>query len=332
MREVARLARVSQKTVSRVVNGEPYVSDQARDRVLRAARELGFRPNTAARALLQGRFRRIGVVSLGTALYGPASLLFALERAASAAGYSFSVVTTLDGRPAGIAEAVESLLNQGVDGIVLSEPIDEGEAAPLDPGVPILGFSRMPAVTPGTRALVTGADGVGGGLAATRHLLSQGHTTVWHVAGPGRWWAARDRMEGWRKALQEAGAPEPECIEGDWSPSSGYEAGLRLARTPGVTAVFAANDDMAIGVIHGLAEAGLAVPEQVSVVGYDDIPAAAYLSPPLTTVSQDFDTVAAHGLDLLVHQMENPDAPAPVRGEPPARLVVRRSGGPPPRP
>ncbi|MGW2326884.1 LacI family DNA-binding transcriptional regulator [Streptomyces sp. NPDC001700] len=332
MQEVARLAQVSQKTVSRVVNGEPYVSDQARDRVLRAARELGFRPNTAARALLRGRFRRIGVVSLGTALYGPSSLLFALERAASAAGYSFSVVTTLNGEPAGIEGAVESLLNQGVDGIVLSEPIDEGEAAPLDPKVPILSFGRMPALAPGTRALVTGADGVGGGVAATRHLLSLGHDTVWHVAGPHRWWAARDRMEGWRKALREAGAPEPEWIEGDWSPSSGYEAGLRLARTPGVTAVFAANDDMAIGVMRGLSEAGRAVPDQVSVVGYDDIPSAAYLSPPLTTVSQDFDTVAAHGLDLLAHQLETPDTPAPTRADPPARLVVRQSSARPPRP
>ncbi|MFI0822027.1 LacI family DNA-binding transcriptional regulator [Streptomyces sp. NPDC021098] len=332
MREVARLAQVSQKTVSRVVNGEPHVSEEARDRVLRAARELGFRPNTAARALLQGRFRRIGVVSLGTALYGPSSLLFALERAASAAGYSFSVVTTLSGDPAGIAGAVDSLLNQGVDGIVLSEPIDEGEAAPLDPGVPVLSFGRLPALGPGTPGLVTGADGVGGGLAVTRHLLSLGHATVWHVAGPSRWWAARDRMDGWRKALEEAGAPEPEWIEGDWSPASGYEAGRRLARTPGVTAVFAANDDMAIGVMRGLSEAGLSVPEQVSVVGYDDIPSAAYLSPPLTTVSQDFDAVAAYGLELLAHQMETPDAPLPARGDPPARLVIRRSSERPGRP
>src|SRR3954463_1635220 len=133
--DVAQLAGVSQKTVSRVYNDEPYVSAEVRRRVLEAGEELGYRLNGAARALASGRTRSIGVVALGTALYGPASLLIGIERAARDAGYALRVVDTREGDPAGVAGAVESLLEQGVDGIVVSEPIDEG-SVPLRANVP----------------------------------------------------------------------------------------------------------------------------------------------------------------------------------------------------
>ena len=130
--DVANLAGVSQKTVSRVINGERYVKEEVRLRVLQAAQELGYRRNSAARALNSGRTQRIGLVSLGSTLHGPASMLFELERAARSTGYSLSVVTTFEGDPAGVAGAIDSLLTEGVDGIVLSEPIDEGENVRLD--------------------------------------------------------------------------------------------------------------------------------------------------------------------------------------------------------
>jgi DNA-binding LacI/PurR family transcriptional regulator len=326
--DVARLAGVSQKTVSRVFNGERYVSADVRGRVLQAAEDLGYRLNGAARALASGRTRSIGVVTLGTALYGPASLLICIERSARDAGYALRVVNTLEGDPAGVAGAVESLLEQGVDGIVVSEPIDEGSVS-LSVDVPVLVLGA-PAAFGGPRAVAVGVGAESLARAATEHLLDLGHPTVHHLAGPQRWFAARDRLLGWRAALAARGRKQPAVIEGDWSASSGYTAGRELAATGDVTAVFAANDDMAVGLIRALLEAGLRVPEDVSVVGFDDIPVSAYVSPPLTTVRQPFDAVAHEGLRLLVQAIEKPDAePAPAT-DPPVELVVRASTAPPP--
>jgi DNA-binding LacI/PurR family transcriptional regulator len=140
------VAGVSQKTVSRVTNGEPYVREEVRLRVLRAAQELGYRRNNVARALNSGRTHQIGVVSLGTALYGPASLLISLERAARNSGYSLTVISTFEGDPGGVGGAIDSLLEQGVEGIVISEPIDEGEDLRLTADLPVLsvgGVSRV---------------------------------------------------------------------------------------------------------------------------------------------------------------------------------------------
>ncbi|MFE9443438.1 LacI family DNA-binding transcriptional regulator [Streptomyces sp. NPDC006602] len=328
--DVAQLAGVSQKTVSRVFNDEPYVSSEVRRRVLEAAEELGYRLNNAARALASGRTRSIGVVTLGTALYGPASLIMGVERAVRDTGYTLRVVNTMEGDPAGVAGAVDSLLDQGVDGIVISEPIDDWHngdlAVRLD--VPVLVFGAPPLPAPRALAAGVGADQMA--RAATEHLLDLGHGTVHHLAGPQRWYAARDRLEGWRAALAAHGSPEPPVVEGDWSAASGYAAGRELACDTEMTAVFAANDDMAIGLIRALAEAGRRVPEDVSVVGFDDIPVAAYVTPPLTTVRQPFDAVAQEGLKRLVHAIENPQADLLPASDPPVDLVVRVSTAPPP--
>jgi DNA-binding LacI/PurR family transcriptional regulator len=326
--DVARLAGVSQKTVSRVFNGERYVSAEVRRRVLEAAEELGYRMNSAARALASGRTRSIGVVALGTALYGPASLLIGIERAARDAGYALRVVNTLEGDPQGVAGAAESLLEQGVDGIVVSEPIDEGSVS-LSVDVPVL-VVGAPASFGGPRAVTVGVGAESLARAATEHLLDLGHVSVHHLAGPQRWFAARDRLAGWRAALSARGREQPPVIKGDWSAASGYAAGRELASAGDVTAVFAANDDMAIGLIRALTEAGLRVPDDVSVVGFDDIPVSAYVTPPLTTVRQPFDAVAHEGLRLLVRAIEEPEAePAPA-SDPPVEIVVRSSTAPSP--
>ncbi|MFK0110553.1 LacI family DNA-binding transcriptional regulator [Streptomyces sp. NPDC091217] len=331
--DVARLAGVSQKTVSRVFNDEPYVSEDVRRRVLHAAEQLGYRRNNAARALASGRTRSIGVVTLGTALYGPASLLMGVERVVRDTGYALRVVNTVEGDPAGISGAVDSLLDQGVDGIVISEPIDEqtdGEDVLLQIDVPVLVMGPPPPVT--APSVLTAGDGADlMARTATEHLLALGHTTVHHLAGPQRWYAARDRLEGWRAALTAQDREVPAVVEGDWSAASGYAAGQRFAADDRVTAVFSANDDMAIGLIRALTEAGRRVPEDVSVVGFDDIPVAAYVTPPLTTVRQPFDAVAQEGLKRLVHAIENPTAdPLPSSG-PPVDLIARASTAPPPR-
>ena len=326
--DVARLAGVSQKTVSRVMNAEPHVTADVRQRVLQAARELGYRPNNVARALNSGRTHRIGVVSLGTALWGPSSLLIAIERAARGMGYGLSVVNTFEEDAAGIAGAVDTLLGQGVDGIVLSEPIDEG-AVQIEVDIPVLTLGRFPGLS-GEHVITVGGDADVLTEAATRHLLSLGHRTVRHVAGPQRWWTARERAEGWRRALKAAGAEEKPMIEGDWTPASGFAAGRRLLDDdPALTAVFVANDDMAIGVMRALGDAGRRVPQDVSVVGFDDIPAASYLSPPLTTVVQDFELAATDGMRRLVREIETGAQHDTVAPATPLNLVVRGSTAPP---
>jgi DNA-binding LacI/PurR family transcriptional regulator len=328
MVDVARAAGVSQKTVSRVINNEPYVRPHVRERVLAAAQSLGYRRNSAARALISGRSHRLGVVSLGTPLYGPASVLIALQRAAESAGYSLSIATTREGEDNAVQRAVDGLLEQGVEGIVLSEPIDEGVGSEVHCPVPVASLGRMPGLR-GDDLIVTGAEGCEAGRVATEHLLSLGHDTVWHVAGPQAWNASGDRLAGWREALEAHGAPQPPVISGDWTPASGYAAGQALAVRADVSAIFVANDDMAIGVLRALADAGRDVPSDASVVGFDDIPAAEYLRPRLTTIRQDFDALASTGLDRLVRRLEQrpePDAPQLVVD----RLILRDSTGPPP--
>lgn len=327
--DVARLAGVSQKTVSRVFNQEPNVTEDTRNRVLEAARQLGYRPNGAARALLTGRTYRIGVVSLGTALFGPSSLLVALERAARGTRYSLSIANTFEDDAAGLAAAVDSLLGQGVDAIILSEPIDD-VGAPLEADVPVLALGTAPVVHAPTVLSVRTAEGGDAAAAATRYLLSLGHATVHHIAGPQRWWAARERLQNWKETLVAAQAEIPESREGDWSPASGYEIGRRLAGDSEVTAIFAANDDMAIGAIHALCEAGRKVPHDVSVVGFDDIPVAAHVSPPLTTISSDNVELASTGLGYLVGYLSNPGSPPPPPPPHVHRLVIRHSAAAPP--
>ncbi|MFE2219236.1 LacI family DNA-binding transcriptional regulator [Streptomyces canus] len=326
--DVARLAGVSRKTVSRVLNNEPYVSEESRRRVLAAAEELGYRLNHAARALASGRTRSIGVVALATAGYGTASLLVGIEEAVRDAGYALRVVNTPDGDPQSIAGALESLREQGVDGIVVSVPIVEGEV-PLGVDVPVLFVGAPPAFT-AARTLTVGVGAHQLARAATEHLLDLGHATVHHLAGPRRWYATKDRIEGWQAALAARGAHEPPVLNGDWSAASGYAAGLGLASDRSVTAVFAAGDEMAIGLIHGLRESGRRVPEDVSVVGFDGNPVFAYVSPPLTTVRQPFEAASREGIRLLLHAIEKPDTELPPANDPPVELVVRGSTAPPP--
>ncbi|MCD9880817.1 LacI family DNA-binding transcriptional regulator [Streptomyces guryensis] len=326
--DVARVAGVSRKTVSRVLNNEPYVSDEARRRVLAAAEKLGYRLNHAARALASGRTRSIGVVALGTAGYGTASLLVHIEHAVRDAGYALRIVNTPDGGPDGIAGALESLLEQGVDGIVVSEPIVEGKVQ-VRPDVPVLFIGAPPAFT-ATRTVTVGVGAHDLARAATEHLLDLGHATVHHLAGPRRWYATRDRIEGWQAALAARGAHEPPLLNGDWSAASGYAAGRALASDTSVTAVFAAGDEMAIGLIHALREAGRRVPQDISVVGFDGNPVCAYVSPPLTTARQPFEAAAREGIRLLVHTIEQPDTDPPPASDPPVELIVRGSTAPPP--
>ncbi|MFJ3798986.1 LacI family DNA-binding transcriptional regulator [Streptomyces sp. NPDC090088] len=327
--DVARLAGVSQKTVSRVMRGEPHVRPEVREKVLLAAQQLRYRPNAAARSLTSGRTGRIGVVALDARLYGPSTLLVAAEAAARRLGYATIAAHTGEDDTHALAGPIERLLEQGVDGIILPEDIDEGPIA-VTIDVPVLTMGRFHSVS-APRRIEAAERADRSGYVATRHLIDLGHTEIRHLAGPDRWWAARDRADGWRSALTDAGLPVVEPIEGGWTCEGGYEAGLRLAEDAAMTAVFVANDEMAIGLIRALHENGLRVPDDVSVVAMDDIPAARFLNPALTTIVHDLDAMAAEGVALLVEEIAAPTATGRRMhlGEP--VLAVRESTAPPRR-
>ncbi|WP_330254900.1 LacI family DNA-binding transcriptional regulator [Nocardia sp. NBC_00565] len=328
MFDVAKLAGVSHQTVSRVLNGSPNVRPATRERVLRAVDELGYRPNAMARGLVSRRSKVLGVVSFDTVLYGPASMLLGIERAARAAGYGVSIVTMEQVDRAGVLAATNTLVDQGVDGIVIIAPQLATAGALRDLPDRLVAVAVEAGQDIGLPS--ASVDQIEGARLAVRHLLDLGHRTVWHIAGPNDWLEARDRMQGWRETLHAVDASVPPIIGGDWSARSGYEAGLVLAAQPDVTAVFAANDQMALGLLRAFAERGIRVPADVSVVGFDDIPEAAYLSPPLTTVRQDFDEVGRRSMRTLLRLLEADGAnhePAPPPVVP--TLVLRESSAPP---
>ncbi|MEV6346851.1 LacI family DNA-binding transcriptional regulator [Actinoplanes sp. NPDC051851] len=326
MTDVARLAGVSHQTVSRVLNDHPNVKEQTRIRVRAAIAELGYRPNRAARALVTGRSQLIGVVARNSTLYGPASMLTEFEQAAADAGFAVSVGSVRELDRDSIGAVVERHLDQRVAGlVVIAQTASAAEAlAEIPADVPVVFIDGDPA---GGRALVT-VDQVAGARAATRHLLEAGHQTVWHVSGPTDWFDSAGRIQGWRQTLEEAGAEIPPLLSADWSAAEGYRAGQMLARMPEVTAVFAANDHLALGVLRALHERGRRVPHDVSLVGFDDVPEAAFFIPPLTTVRQGFGDVARAALTLLLGQIHDEPATAD-QVVVPAQLVVRQSVTPP---
>jgi DNA-binding LacI/PurR family transcriptional regulator len=323
--EVARAAGVSNMTVSRVINDRPGVGQKTRDRVLAIMKELNFQPNTSARALKTGRPSAIGIVCLATTLYGPAVTLFGVEQAARAAGFSVNVVSLNAMTTATLEQAMGQLRQLPVAAVVIISPLVSSTQAlrelPDDPPtVAVWAPSHL-------GLAVAAVDHEHAAAVATDHLLSLGHRTVWHVSGPAGWTGSEYRVAGWRRALESAGREVPAPVEGDWTARSGFEAGLRILADPTVTAVFAANDQMALGVMRAAQSLGRRVPEDVSVVGYDDAPDAAYYSPPLTTMRQDFTHLGKQALGLALDKIGHPSqgtAGAVVEPE----LVVRQSTAP----
>jgi DNA-binding LacI/PurR family transcriptional regulator len=324
MADVADLAGVSHQTVSRVLHDSPHVRPDTRERVLAAMRQLDYRPNTVAQALVTGRSHTLGVVSFDTTLYGPASTLLGIEQAAHDAGYGVSISSLRSlNRPA-VVTAVGRLRDQGVDGVVVIAPLRAGVEAlrNLRHDFPVVAVEAGPDAS----IPVATVDQVAGAAAATRHLLDLGHKTVLHMAGPADWKEAEERVEGWRSALKAAGAPIPPPVRGDWTARSGYDLGRTLVQMPEVTAVFVGNDQMALGLLRRLHETGREVPRDLSVVGFDDIPEAAYFTPPLTTVRQDFTELGRRCLRMLVERIEGGHTLSSREVVAP-ELVVRASTG-----
>lgn len=323
VRDVAALAGVSRQTVSRVLNDHPDVAAETQQRVRAAMAELGYRMNNAARALGTRRSRTLGVLASDALQYGPSRSIAALEASARGAGYWVSAAFADAGDADAVVSAVDHLIAQGVEGIVVVAPHARTLEAldALQIGVPVV---TLHSAGRGARGL--SVDQAAGARLAVAALADAGHTRIAHLAGPADWLEAESRAEGYAAELAERGLAAGPVIAGDWSAGSGYAATERV-RASGATAVFAANDQMALGLLGGLHEAGLSVPGDLSVVGFDDIPDAAYYWPKLTTVRQDFDELARRAVAAVVGEAAAGESDlAPV-----APLLIARDSVAPPR-
>ncbi|BCW43324.1 LacI family DNA-binding transcriptional regulator [Arthrobacter sp. StoSoilB5] len=331
MGDVAKLAGVSHQTVSRVLNNHPNVSGKTKERVESAIASLGYRRNTAARSLVTRRSRTIGVLACETGQYGPANTLLGVEQAGREAGYFVSIANLREVTGESINDAIAHFRNQSVEGVVILVPHPDVLAALSDVSVPF----PVVAVGAGTGTQLTGASlnqRLGARL-AVEHLIGLGHRHIGHISGPPHWIDAAERIKGWREALASAGLEADVLLQGAWDAASGYQAGLELIEQrshdekPAVTAVFVANDQMAVGVLRALQEANLRVPVDISVVGYDDQPEAAFFLPPLTTIKQDFEELGRRCMSAVLHQLESDGGNEEQIVNP--RLVIRSTTAPP---
>jgi DNA-binding LacI/PurR family transcriptional regulator len=327
IRDVARLAGVSHQTVSRVLNNHPSIRESTKLRVQQVMGELQYRPNRAARALVKGRSRTIGVISASSSEYGPASSIAAIQDAARDAGYYVNTanLTTVDRES--IEGALDHLMYQAVEGIVVIAPqvrvFDVLEQLSIDvPFVTLQSTGRL-----GDHAL--SVDQIGGARLATRHLIELGHRDIYHLAGPQDWIEAEGRMRGFLDEMEAMDVPTTAPILGDWTAEFGYYAGRELLRIRDFTAIFSSNDQMALGLMHAIHDGGLDVPGDISIVGFDDIPEAAHFWPPLTTVRQDFKELGRRCIALLLGDISGDVVGYHGTLEP--ELIVRRSTAVPPR-
>ena len=299
IRDVARIAGVSRQTVSRVLNSHPSLRPETRDRVQAVINQLGYRPNRVARALGGNRSHTIGVLAAQRSQYGPAAAIQGIESAAQEVGYVVNTTNLVNSTPEAIREALAQQLDQMVDGIVIIAPQTPvlDELNELELTIPyVLLHSRSP---DDPHELFV--DQLAGAKTVVRHLLELEHREIHHLAGPQEWMEAQARLHGFQDELNDAGIRPPASLFGDWSAESGYRRGHELLAGNEVTAIFAANDQMALGLMHALRDRGLDVPRDVSVVGFDDIPEAAHFHPTLTTVRQDFNELGRQCVARLIN-------------------------------
>lgn len=323
MRDVARAAGVSLQTVSRVANGEPGVVDDKRERVLAVMRELEYRPNSAARAMRRGAYRTVGVVYHSLHSVGTHRSLEQISEHAAARGYGTTIMPMLAATAREANGAFTRLGELAVDVVIVVFPspfeVDAGLDFPHAVPVVVLGPPQ------GGGSSSVDFDQDGGTRQVIEHLLELGHSTVHHLAGPRHSFSAEARADTWRTLLHQRALRVPEVYRGDWTAASGYAQTQRMLETERPSAIFAANDQMALGAYRALAEAGLRVPADVSVVGFDDVDEAAMYAPPLTTVSQDWEALGAQALRTALAMASGGEAQDTLL---PLQLVVRSSTAP----
>lgn len=300
--DVARLAGVSHQTVSRVINGSASIRDETRLRVQRAMTQLNYRPSRVARSLATSKTRMIGVLADNSGLFGPVSLLHAMERQARQAGY-YAVSASVDASSAAsIEDGVNHLMALDIEAMVVIAP----QSKVLDVVKSMIGQIPMVTIDSTNRSDVfsVAIDNEGGARIAVRHLIDRGHKKILHISGPDGWLESDARVRGYQLEMIANNLSPMEVIPGSWAAETGYQVGLRLCEKPlDFTAVFTANDHIAFGFIHALKSRGYTVPKDVSLIGFDDIPDCPYFDPPLTSIRQDFGEVGKRAIALLLDEL-----------------------------
>ncbi|MCU1481760.1 MAG: LacI family transcriptional regulator [Subtercola sp.] len=325
LHDVAKLAGVSHQTVSRVLNNHPSIRESTRERVQRAIDELGYRPNRLARALKSNRSRLLGVLSASSSQYGPSASIRAIEVAARAQGYFVITVNVDSAEREEVERGLDSLLDHAVEGLIVIAPeLNVLEAfTELKVSVPFVTLQS----TADSRDSELSVDQIAGARAATRHLINLGHRFIAHISGPGDWFSAQARTAGFTAEMTKAGLAVDAAFEGDWSAASGYERANELLALHRYSAVFCANDQMALGLLRAADERRIAVPRDLSVIGFDDMPEAAYFHPPLTTMRQDFGELGRRSVELLLRKLAG-TAEYQLSMQP--ELIIRASTAPAP--
>jgi DNA-binding LacI/PurR family transcriptional regulator len=326
--DVARLAGVSVPTVSRVLTGHIPVSEERRQRVLDAIEQLQYRPSSLARALKWGERRMIAILTASTELYGYTRTIAGVEKAAQEEGYSVVISTVKSADPDDVRAALEPVLDQQLAGAIVMD-FDQAGAEllrQLPTGLPVVAASGFSQGQPGHPYAFI--DEYSAGLAVTRHLLRLGHSTVHHL-GLFPLTQFSGRYQGWIDALAEAGLEPPPVLPATRSAQSGYEQGLRIADSPQITAVFCSNDGLAHAALRALHDRGVRVPDDVSLIGWDNQPFTEFTWPALTTVEPGFRDLGARAFRLLLDQISGPGEVSNSTAAP--QLIVRESAAPPPR-
>ena len=327
VKDVAARSGVSFQTTSKVLNGKGSVSVVTRARILQAASDLGYSPNLQARSLVMQSTRAVGVVASDFSDHNLSRFIVAAEQEARRQGYAVVIASIEPDGSAG-DYALPALMERRVDGILLAAPQVEEDrtvARALEGTIPAVSLHHVP----GGRVATVGSDHELTGLLATRHLIEKGHRHLATVVGARGQLVTKSRLGGYRRALEEAGLPfDDELVEdGNWEIGSARAATkLLFERRPEITAIFAQNDTMAIGVLSGLRDLGKHVPEDCAVVGCDDIDMAAYTVPPLTTVHVPFYETGKEAMRLLLNMIATGSV-TPQKVLLPVQLVVRASSG-----
>jgi DNA-binding LacI/PurR family transcriptional regulator len=333
IKEVASVAGVSTQTVSRVINERPDVSPETRRKVQEVIKALSYQPSALARSLISQRSYTLGVATAGLRHIGPSRTLSGITSAAEEAGYSILLTELPEYDTEDIQPIFQAFLSRHVDGIIWAvSEVGENRKwlnhPPADIEVPLV-FITM---APRDNIPVVTIDNYLGGQMAMSHLLEQGYGRIGHISGPLEWWEARQRMAAWKDMLLESGLEysEKQCVEGNWSSASGALAIEKLFdQYPDMDAIFVANDQMALGALQFFAEKKVRVPEDIGIVGFDNIAESAFFSPALTTIQQDQNQVAkvavAEVIKIIETGWQGLDPVAPKSIVLPPTLVVRQS-------
>jgi DNA-binding LacI/PurR family transcriptional regulator len=333
IKQVAKVAGVSTQTVSRVINDRPDVAPETRHRVLYVIDELGYQPSALARSLIQQRSYTLGVVTAGLRETGPSRTLNGITSAAEENGYALLLKELSRFDIGDIAPVFQALLARHVDGIIWAVP-EVGEnrnwihRQSFDQKLPVVCLTMEPV----DNLTVVSVDNDLGGKMAVSHLLEQGYRHIGHISGPMDWWEARQRMSAWRETLLSEGleACDEYWTEGNWSSASGRQCAEKLfEQYPEMDSIFVGNDQMALGVIQFASQKGLKIPQDLGIVGFDDIPESAYFCPPITTVQQDqyaVGKVAVEGTIRMINLLwSGAEQIEPISIILPPALVVRQS-------